>query len=193
MTAQTAEEREAMLQQATADGVPADVANEAYARAAQAAINEEKWENLDTAEVEKYSKHLLDIANESELIADNMSEEAAEEVALYTQKMNKGIEKLANGFKDWNDILKKSDKSSDEYAKAMSGMKDAMSDVLGTSEEFIDNDFITEHLEDIEKAAKGDADAIDLLKVALAEDILCNILVVSDIDQASENLRNLHQ
>jgi hypothetical protein len=32
-------------------------------------------------------------------------------------------------------------------------MKDAMSDVLGTSEEFISDDFIVENLEDIEKAA----------------------------------------
>ena len=47
-------------------------------------------------------------------------------------------------------------------------------------------------MEDIEKAAKGDAEAINRLKVALAEDILCNILVVSDIDQVSEDLRSLH-
>ena len=192
MTAESAAEREQMMAQARSDGTPEDIVNASYSNAAQAAINEEKWENLDVAEIEEYSKHLLDIANESELIADNMSEEAAEEVALYTQKMNKGIEKLASSFEDWNDILKKSDKSSDEYAKAMSGMKDAMSDVLGTSEEFIDNDFIIDHLEDIEKAAKGDAEAIDRLKVALAEDILCNILVVSDIDQVSEDLRSLH-
>ena len=192
MTAESAEEREQMMAQARSDGTPEDIVNASYSNAAQAAINEEKWENLDVAEIEEYSKHLLDIANESELIADNMSEEAAEEVALYTQKMNKGIEKLASSFEDWNDILKKSDKSSDEYAKAMSGMKDAMSDVLGTSEEFIDNDFIIDHLEDIEKAAKGDAEAINRLKVALAEDILCNILVVSDIDQVSEDLRSLH-
>jgi hypothetical protein len=52
-------------------------------------------------------------------------------------------------------------------------MKDAMSDLLGTSEEFISNDFLKEHLEDIEKAATGDAEAIDRLKIALAEDIIC--------------------
>jgi hypothetical protein len=99
--------------------------------------------------------------------------------------MNQGIEKLANGYEEWNDILKKSDKSSHEYAEAMTSMKDAMSDVLGTSEEFIDDDFIIKHLDKIEKAAKGDAEAIDALKVALAEDILCNIVAVSNIDEVS--------
>ena len=78
--------------------------------------------------------------------------------------MNKGISKLAEGFEEWNSVLENSDESSEEYAEAMEQMKDAMSDVLGTSEEFISNDFITENLEDIEKAAKGDAEAIDRLR-----------------------------
>lgn len=192
MTAQSASEREEMLQEALTKGVPEDVANNAYANAAQAAINEEKWENMDVAAVETYSNHIQSIANSSELIADNIGEEAAEEVALYVQKMNQGIEKLANGYEEWNDILKKSDKSSHEYAEAMTSMKDAMSDVLGTSEEFIDDDFIIKHLDKIEKAAKGDAEAIDALKVALAEDILCNIVAVSNIDEVSQEIKTLH-
>jgi hypothetical protein len=67
----------------------------------------------------------------------------------------------------------------------MSDVKDAMSDVLGTSEEFIDDDFILEHMEDIEKAATGDAEAIDSLRKALATDILCNIMMVDNIDEVS--------
>jgi hypothetical protein len=58
MTAESASEREAMLQEAFANGVPEDVANNAYATAAQAAINEEKWENIDVAAVETYSNHI---------------------------------------------------------------------------------------------------------------------------------------
>jgi hypothetical protein len=59
----------------------------------------------------------------------------------------------------------------------MIDMKDAMSDVLGTSEEFISDDFIVKNLEDIEKAAKGDAEAIDRLSAALGKEIILDITV----------------
>ena len=35
--------------------------------------------------------------------------------------------------------------------------------MLNVSEDYIDNDFIIDHMEDMEKAINGDADAIDRL------------------------------
>jgi hypothetical protein len=68
---------------------------------------------------------------------------------------------LAKGIKDWSSILKESDQASKEYSDAMTDIKDAMSDVLGVSEEFLTDEFITENLTLIEEAAKGSAEAID--------------------------------
>jgi hypothetical protein len=99
---------------------------------------------------------------------------------------------LSEGFEDWSDVLKKSDKGSEEYCDAVTGMKDAMSDLLGTSEEFIDDDFLVEHLDDIEKAAEGDADAIDRLKIALAEDIICQIMAVDNFEDVKSDVADLH-
>lgn len=166
----------------------------AYGQAALAAINKEKWGDFDTKEVKDYAKHLMNVAESSEMLSDELknNEEAAEDVALYIKKMNEGVEKLSKGFDGWSDILKESDESSEEYAEAITGMKDAVSDLLGTSEEFIDNDFLTEHLEDIGKAANGDAEAIDRLKIALAEDILCNILVVDNFEDVDSDIQDLH-
>ena len=126
------------------------------------AINEEKWEGLDATEVDKYGDSLMKAAENSDILSESLKEDkkAANEVARATTKMNKGIDKLADGYKDWSDVLKNSSKESAEYSEAMDGMKDAMSDVLGVSEEFISDGFITSHLEDIEKAATGDAEAI---------------------------------
>jgi hypothetical protein len=87
-------------------------------------------------------------------------------------KMNKGVEKLSNGYEEWSSVLKKSDKASQEYSEAMDNMKDAMSDVLGVEEEFLTDAFIVKNLEDIEKAANGDAEAIDRLAIAAGEEIL---------------------
>lgn len=172
MTAGSAEERMEMLESG-------QINESAYGAAALSAINEEKWEGLDVEEVENYSDHLQDLAGSSELVDSSLSEneETAEEVARAVMKTNDGIEKLSEGFEDWSDVIENSDEASEEYCDAMSGMKDALSDVLGVSEEFIDNDFIKENMDDIAKAAEGDAEAIDNLRAALAEDLILDLTV----------------
>ena len=168
MTANSAEERQAMLDSG-------EVSENAFGIAAMQAHTEEKWEGMDPEEIEEYADALMDAAENSELLFDNMSEEAAEDVALYTKKMNQGIEKLSDNIKDWSSILDKSDSSSEEYAEAMSDMKDAMSDVLGVSEDFLSDDFILKNMEDIKLAANGNAEAIDRLAIAASRDILLNV------------------
>lgn len=158
---------------------------DAYNYSSIAAHNEEKWEDLDPKEVDEYSKHLIDAAKSSELLSDKLrensetAEEAAENVALYTKKMNRGIETLSDNFKEWSDVLKKSDKNSEEYSEeyfnAMNNMKQAISDVLGVQEDFLSNDFIIQNMKDIELAANGDAEAINRLAVAASRDILINV------------------
>ena len=44
------------------------------------------------------------------------------------------------------------------------------------STEFVENDFIDKHLEDIGKAATGDEEAIENLRQALADDIILNVM-----------------
>lgn len=168
--AESAEERASLLEEGIID-------ENAFNYAAMAAHNEEKWEGLDAKEVEVYSKSLRNAAKSSELLSDELAEnqEAAEDVALYTKKMNKGIEALSEGIEGWVDILSKSNVASEEYATAMNDIKTAMSDVLGVSEEFISDDFIIEHMEDIKLAAEGNAEAIDRLAIAAARDILINV------------------
>ncbi len=168
--AESAEERAQLLK----DGI---IDENAMNYAAMAAHNQEKWEDLDPKEVDTYAKSLRGAAKASDLLSDELAEneEAAEDVALYTKKMNKGIEALSEGFEGWSDVLKKSDSASEEYADAMNGIKTAMSDVLGVSEEFISDQFILDHMEDIKLAAEGDAEAIDRLAIAAAKDILVNI------------------
>ena len=53
--------------------------------------------------------------------------------------------------KDYAPLLKKSSKESVEYCDAMFEIKDAMSDVLGVSSEFLSDDFIINNMADIEK------------------------------------------
>jgi len=97
--------------------------------------------------------------------------------------MNKGVETLAKNFDKWEDVLSNSTNTSYEYFDAMDQLKDAMSDLTGVSKDFISDDVILNNMEDLKLAADGDAEAIDRLKMACADDIIANITMNSDLDE----------
>ena len=146
----------------------------------------------ESKEMQDYAKYLSEISEESEDLSDNLATdaEASADVAIQISRMNKGVETLAEGFKDWNSILRKSSKESKEYSDALNGTRSALSDVLGVEEEFIENDFIEQHLDDIKLAAEGNGKAIDRLKQALATDIILNIQGVDKFEDLPDNLQS---
>ena len=152
-------------------------------------LNEAEAAGLDSGEVLEYAEHLQEVANSSDLVVDNISEMDATMAAVDIKKMNKGIEELAEGFEDWSDILKKSDKSSAEYGEALNGMREALSKVIDVEENYISDSFVQEHMDEIAKAAEGDAAAIDSLRAAMANEIVLN--VGADTGIAEEQLLNL--
>lgn len=164
---------------------------EAYNIGAQKRINTEAWDGLDTSEVQGYADYLKDTFD--------IAEEGATESARAIMKMNQGITTLNENWEEWNSILKKSDKTSQEYYKAMTQTRKALSDVLDVSEDFIDADFVSsaENLELIGKAAKGDEKAIDALGKALADNIALDSLdkiEISDsftLDQKNEKIKEI--
>lgn len=164
------------------------ISTQAYNAAVQVLKEEADLEGLDTEELSDYADYLQEICKESEELSDELADndEAAQDVAKTIMKMNQGIESLADGFDDWSDVLKKSSKESEEYFEAMSDMKDALEDILGVESDYISDDFVTDHLDDIAKAATGDADAIDALKSSLSEEVLLQISVGKSDDVVSE-------
>ena len=140
----------------------------------------EKLFGLDAEEFQEFGQYLADIADESDKLADSM-DESGDATAVVTQsilRMNKGIESLSEGWEEWADVLSNSSKESEEYWEALVNTQNALVDLLDTTEDvkkFFDDDFIKENAEDIEKAADGDADAIDRLKNAALEKIVLNI------------------
>lgn len=158
----------------------------AYSEAYEIMREEDRMEDLDVDEVQDYADYIQEIADESKDFADSLTEdeEAAENLAVQIMQMNNGIETLSEGWEDWSDILKKSSKSSQEYQEAMDEVKGSLSDILDIEEDYISNDFVTEHMADIAKAAEGDADAIDRLRKASLDSIIVNI------DFESDDLRN---
>ena len=143
--------------------------------------------NIDQEEIKDYTKQLMAMADQDEKLADSLEEdaEAASHVAEYIMLMNDGIEDLAKNWDDWTDVLKKSSKTSEEYATAMGGIREALSKVIGVEEAAISNKFIEDHLDEIKKAANGDAEAIDNLRATLVDDMIADIIVHNGLDDAT--------
>ena len=158
-----------------------------------AEINSEAQnEGLDGSEITEYADHLRDVADESNLLSDELleNEAAAQIVAKAVTRMNRGIESLKDNIKDWSSVLKNSNKASLEYQKAMEGLRASMADVLDIGEEWVSSDFLENNLEDIKLAATGSSEAIDRLRVAAAKDIV--IKVQPDMsEQAQQEIINL--
>lgn len=159
----------AELDQMLRDG---EIGAQAYGKALAVLEEEATLDGLDTSEVEDYAEYLMDV---NENLEEN--EEMAKKAAATTMKMNRGVEDLSENFEDWNSIIEDSNEESQEYFEAMDGLKEAVSDLTNVTTDYISNDFIVEHMDDIEAAATGDAAAIDRLKAALADDIVAKIIV----------------
>lgn len=192
----SAEARKQLFEKEKADEVGKLVTDElqtAYALSSQAAIANEKWTDINVQNVASYAESLQRVADSSELVFDNMSEKAAEEVALYMTKMNKGIETLTNNFLGWYDALAAGEAGMEAYTQALDSTKEALSDTFGVAEEFISEDFIKEHLEEIKGIAEGNVEIIEELRKSLSTEILINISGVDQFEELNSEIQQFHQ
>lgn len=120
----------------------------------------------------------------------NNSVEDLSSMALQSQK---GMEKLSSSIKDNAKIIRSGEKNSMEYAEAISETREAVADLLNTESKNISVSFIENNLDDIEKAAYGDVDAIQRLRAAAAEEILVNISKDPNSNLSADDLDYLRQ
>ena len=142
----------------------------------------------DAENMQNYAKHLMEIADESANLSDELTTNAdsAADLAVEITRMNKGVKKLADGFDDWKDILKKSSRESAEYAEALWEMKDALGDILDVEKDLVSEEFIQKNMKQIEKASKGSAEAIDYLRSQMDEEIIQRVTLGQTEDFATE-------
>lgn len=141
--------------------------------------------SIQTAELaEKMSLQVDDIedqarafSKENEELKKNIENledrnKVATTMAALNQSMNKGVATLAKNWTDWNKILQTGDKTSQDYIDVIQGMRGALKNLVGIlDDDFIPKDFLDapENIALIEKAAKGDTQAINELGIALAQ------------------------
>ena len=150
----------------------------AYYDQYQAVDNKESVSDLNVNDIQAYGDHLVNIGYQSGMFSDNLANNAelASEVARDIMRMDNGIKKLSESYEEWNSILLNSNVGSQEFGEALTGMKNAISDLTGVSEDFVRANFLMENMDLIAQAAAGAEDAIDSLRRAIAKDIVINLV-----------------
>lgn len=162
----------------------------AYTKAAIELDKALDTDSLDPDEWEEYAKYLQKSAKELKGFNKEMSKEQSRIVAKGIMKMNDAIQTLSDNFKEWKKTLKETDKEEEKYADAMRNTKQAVADLLDVSEDAVTDKFVEKHLEDIEKAAKGDAEAIDGLRDSLINIAIKDIIDTNGLEENVKEFRN---
>jgi hypothetical protein len=117
------------------------------------------------------------LASENEHLEEGSSLTA--QMALNTARLSKGMVTLTDNFKDNVKTLTNANRSSYEYAEAIASLKDGFEEMFGYKPSTV---FIESHLEDIEKLASGDYEALENLRDGLAEDYVYNLEIATAYD-----------
>lgn len=112
-------------------------------------------------------------------------------------RTQKGLDALSESFEENYDILKHGDKTTLEYAEALSETKDTMADILNVSSEDISNSFIEENLDSIKALSEGSEDALNDLQKAFGQQYILDLnmsgnLTTQNLEILQNDLDNLN-
>lgn len=110
-------------------------------------------------------------------------------IAAKNKLLEDSINKLVDVYDDYYKVLKKGDTATVEYQQAMAEMRAVAEEIFGTD---LSQDFIQDHLAEIEKLVNGDLTVFDELQKAAAEDILVRIAGVIDETQLTGEIAELN-
>lgn len=149
-----------------------------------ASITQAEKAGLNTNELIAYRDGLIDITEKSKEV-ETLSEAMATEIAKDNMLMNQAVSELSDNWDTWSVALKNSNKGTPEYSAALASLRSNMKNMLGITGDLSEKFLTSEaNMKLMAKAAKGDAKAIDELRVAAAKDIVANFGI--NIDEASK-------
>lgn len=112
-------------------------------------------------------------------------------------RTQKGLDTLSESFEENYDILKNGDKTTLEYAEALSETKETMADILNVSTEDISNGFIEQNLDSIKALSEGSMDALNDLQKAFGQQYILDLntsgnLTTENLEILQSHLDNLN-
>lgn len=137
---------------------------------------------MTTDEFDDYAKSLYENAETGKEWVDLTEEEKREarEFAVQAGRISKAWADLTENQENNIKTLKKGQKGTTEYRKALGSLQKDIKTIFGDAEE-VTSDFVEEHLKDIEKMAKGDKEAAERIEKALLEDMMGDELFNEEI------------
>lgn len=128
---------------------------------------------MTTEEFDDYAKSLYENAETGKEWVDLTEDEKREarEFALQAGRISNAWVNLTENQENNIKTLKKGEKGTTAYRKALGSLQRDIKTIFGDAEE-VTSDFVEEHLDDIEKMAKGDEEAAQRVEKALVEDIM---------------------
>lgn len=140
-----------------------------------ASITQAEKAGLNANELIAYRDGLIDITEKSKEV-ETLSEAMATEIARDNMMMNEAISELSDSWDTWSKALKNNNKETPEYASALASLRSNMKNMLGITSDLSD-EFLTnsKNMALMEKAAKGDISAVNLLRKEASKEILFGV------------------
>lgn len=133
--------------------------------------------DVDEEEYEALAKHLQNVAESSDDLADSLKydEKEAKKVSEAILRFDKAIEKVDKNYADWSKTLKSG--SLQDQAKMATELKDAYADMLDIDIGSLSDDFVmnADNLELMKKAAEGSEEAYNQLQEIARQDIATHV------------------
>ena len=171
----------------------ANKAKEASEQAAELAeaIKETKYQNeisnagLEYEETENYANVLMELYE-----AEGLTKEAARELSIANQRLDRGLSSLNDNFENWSNSLKNTNKTSLEYAKTIVDIRKSFADLLNIAD---GNELSLKWLEkwmsdsqEMKKILNGDAEAIQRFRESAFTEMTSNVF--EDVKNSAQEL-----
>lgn len=145
---------------------------------------------LDFEETEDYAQYL---AETQEQLNGNIN--AARELAIANQRLDRGLSDLNDNFEDLTNSLKDSNKGTLEYSKAIATLKDDFADILNISSgDKLSTNFVEKVAKDSARMTKilaGDVDTIQEFREEAFDDIVEGLDFSNKIDTLNNAIKDL--
>jgi ABC-type transporter Mla subunit MlaD len=111
--------------------------------------------------------------------AEGLSKDAARELAVANQRLDRGLSSLNDNFETWTKSLKNTSKDSAEYAKTISELRKSFADLLNIADaNELSLDWIEKWVNNAEEMAKildGDTEAIQRFRESAFAEMTTNV------------------
>ena len=162
-----------------------DINQEEYQQKFQGAMDYELEElGINQEEFEEYTDAVEDLTEQYEL-----SDEMVQRIAKDNLKLQKTVDTLTSDWEEYGDVLKSGDNTNIKYAQGIGKIRESVEDMFGTD---ISDDFIADHLEEIERLANGDLTVFDELQKAATQDLIMKIAAEVDDPALQETFSEMN-